>query len=193
VDGFDRGVLEGLSIAISECDRLTTAVDNGGNEYRREAMASSCANSIRAIYAKHYRNMNEPSGNSGQLANVNELLGNSEELPVASAPPAGFSVEWQPIDTAPKDGTVIDLFVTSTSTFDGKKYYYRIADAKWGVPEGHSWSSGECWLKWDLYCDEMWLVPLDNEVPTHWMPIPASPTAASQAHASHGERGKDNG
>ena len=30
------------------CDRLTTALDIGGNEYRREAFASQCARAIRS-------------------------------------------------------------------------------------------------------------------------------------------------
>ena len=32
------------------CDGLTTALDNGGNPYRREALASQCAAAIRKKY-----------------------------------------------------------------------------------------------------------------------------------------------
>jgi hypothetical protein len=41
----------GMEAAAQKCDRLTTALDHGGNEYRREASASQCAAAIRAACA----------------------------------------------------------------------------------------------------------------------------------------------
>lgn len=82
---FANGRLEGLAIAGSECDRLTTALDYAGKEYRRPASAEQCANALRSIYAKFYRELhpdpqklNELSGNSGQLP---ALAAQQQEVP----------------------------------------------------------------------------------------------------------------
>ena len=72
--------------------------------------------------------------------------------------------EWHPIETAPKDGTLIVLW-------DGY-YKVRVTNAKWdfhywmnGVPQG-----GKTWGRDDRdgpFCED----------PTHWMPVPAPPGA----------------
>lgn len=79
---FANGRLEGLAIAVSECDRLTTALDYAGKEYRRPASAEQCANALRSIYAKFYRELhpnpqklNELSGNSEQLLHCRVVIG----------------------------------------------------------------------------------------------------------------------
>jgi len=72
---FANGRLEGLAIAVSECDRLTTALDYAGKEYRRPASAEQCANALRSIYAKFYRELHP------NPQKLNELSGNSEQLP----------------------------------------------------------------------------------------------------------------
>lgn len=77
---------------------------------------------------------------------------------VRSAPPLAESVEgWQPIETAPKDGTEILI---------------------WGI--GLCCSSAVCWLSHDI---DWWHVedgkhgpwPIRGASPTHWMPLPAPP------------------
>jgi len=79
--------------------------------------------------------------------------------------------EWQPIETAPKDGTEIDLWVSVG---------VRVADCRWGKPSGANWG--------DRYgCDQdlpaQWVTrhgfALDrrNGPPTHWMPHPTPPSA----------------
>lgn len=78
---------------------------------------------------------------------------------------------WLPIETAPRDGTVIDLWVNGE----------RFADCKWGFPEHCCGEAGQ-------YCDsewhgqsEGWVVTHLNEFlwtdddPTHWMPLPTPP------------------
>lgn len=67
--------------------------------------------------------------------------------------------EWQPIETAPKDGTEIDLW-----TADGS--WGRIPDCKWrGKGEDACWyTRGD--RGWD---------PVGGFVLTHWMPLPAPP------------------
>ena len=75
-DTFAQGRLEGLSMATAECDRLTTALDYSGKEYRRPAGADQCARALRSLYANLYRELypdpklNELSGNSGQLPDI---------------------------------------------------------------------------------------------------------------------------
>jgi len=71
---------------------------------------------------------------------------------------------WQPIETAPKDGTVIDLW-------DGH-YKHRVVNARWA---NHYWMNGvpireKSWGSNDRdgpFCDK----------PTHWMPLPKPPEA----------------
>lgn len=40
---------EAIGRAAMECDKRTTALDYGGNPYKREATASQCANAIRSL------------------------------------------------------------------------------------------------------------------------------------------------
>ncbi len=63
---------------------------------------------------------------------------------------------WSPIDTAPMDGTWIDLW-------DGQG---RLPDC-W-------WEAGR-WWQWD-HVGTGGQAPLET-TPTHWMPIPDGPTA----------------
>lgn len=64
--------------------------------------------------------------------------------------------EWQPIETAPRDGAEIDLSVLSK---DGVRFR----------APGVVWKSGvwrnvaERWVLWD------------DVIPTHWMPLPEPP------------------
>jgi hypothetical protein len=62
---------------------------------------------------------------------------------------------WQPIETAPKDGTRV-----------------LVADANSPWPYGTD--EGPHLAAWDGYC---WCIQLDGQSarPTHWMPLPAPP------------------
>lgn len=55
---------------------------------------------------------------------------------------------WQPIETAPKDGTVIDLW---------HKEYGRLCDTWWDAGDG------------------VWAATGTTRAITHWMPIPEEP------------------
>jgi len=77
---------------------------------------------------------------------------------------------WQPIATAPKDGTKMDLWMPSG---------HRVTNCYWGRPE-HSCGENEG------YCDshpdhDGWVDGEDfmngytTQEPTHWMPIPKPP------------------
>lgn len=78
--------------------------------------------------------------------------------------------EWQPIDTAPKDGTVVDVWS------DGQRY----ADARFDVPGDPDCepdgSVAPTWVHLDWHTTyDVWeyfeIVPQ----PTHWMPLPEPP------------------
>jgi hypothetical protein len=76
---------------------------------------------------------------------------------------------WQSIETAPKDGTKIDLWVVfPTEQPEGKRW----ADASWREPGQHNckgpanWTSSSGWPLHGL---------TDKPVATHWMPIPEGP------------------
>ncbi len=72
--------------------------------------------------------------------------------------------EWQPIETAPRDGTVVLLG--------------RDVGEPWGFVRGYGHFEGKAdelisgWLSYGLY-DPPGNLGLGN--PTHWMPLPAPP------------------
>jgi hypothetical protein len=80
---------------------------------------------------------------------------------------------WLPIESAPKDGAIVDLWVASKQRFSEKTIHYRIADAKFCRPEDDSLAD-ECWCSWQYKYDEECLVAI-SETPTHWMPLPVAP------------------
>jgi hypothetical protein len=67
-------------------------------------------------------------------------------------------MNWQPIETAPKDGTEVDLWVPDDGRFTN------------------------CW-----FMDGIWLQTEDGNTystggaPTHWMPLPQPPQATEVA------------
>lgn len=70
-------------------------------------------------------------------------------------------MNWQPIETAPKDGTAIWLFEATDWPVCG---VYRVISG-----EDFHW---EGWL----YADELLSeVKPDGLTPTHWMPLPEPP------------------
>ena len=72
--------------------------------------------------------------------------------------------EWQPIETAPKNGTRIDLWAKAWLPAFDRFEFRRFADCYWS--------------KGDTMCNvkAAW-AGLDREWrPTHWMPLPSPPT-----------------
>jgi len=64
---------------------------------------------------------------------------------------------WQPIETAPKDGLEVDLYVAEAG---------RIPDCQWRGAE------------WATRGDAGWeRLPAEHFRPTHWMPLPKAPDA----------------
>lgn len=71
-------------------------------------------------------------------------------------------VDWQKIETAPLDGTLVDLWILASGTA------FRAADFRWN---GSAWAH-EHGVTLDQYYANV------NMRPTHWMPRPAPPTTA---------------
>jgi hypothetical protein len=82
-------------------------------------------------------------------------------------------MNWQPISTAPKDGTVIDLWCVWTDTREGE----RVPDSHWGVSTiAFEDEEIEGWVGGYIGVDGMEAIidPESREV-THWMPLPEPP------------------
>ena len=83
--------------------------------------------------------------------------------------------EWQPIETAPKDGTHVMLSrgdrVTLgnwESVISTSPEYHANGTYLGQFEDGNSW---EGWMSWDGgFCEET--------PPTHWMPLPEPPKCA---------------
>lgn len=72
-------------------------------------------------------------------------------------------MEWQPISTAPKDGTSV------------------IIAAQSGCVGEAEFQDGSWW--WAGWYEESWAVPVEKEngAVTHWMPLPAPPPETEAA------------
>ena len=88
-------------------------------------------------------------------------------------------VAWLPIETAPKDGTVIDVWVDGE--FPGRR-----TDVSWRVPTVSEW-----WVHGDdtiETLDPTWHDPFGplgkSEPPTHWQPLPAPPDALARSQTN---------
>jgi hypothetical protein len=90
-----------------------------------------------------------------------------------AAPQQAIPSGWLPIETAPKDGTLIDVWIAG-------EFSNRWAGVYWGFPHHSCGEMGDyCDSDWH-YEKEGWVndfnMTIQDEI-THWMPIPASPTA----------------
>lgn len=75
-------------------------------------------------------------------------------------------MEWQPIESAPKDGTWI-LTIISGLWAGGTPYLPAVV--RWEKRYGEGWLSVEQ--------EDNGEGPMHEFMPTHWMPLPAPPTA----------------
>lgn len=76
---------------------------------------------------------------------------------------------WHDISTAPKDGTVIDLWCPAGP----KNYAGRHADCWWWTPTWEGDGKPGWVVRYSETTDNCWT--LDAE-PSHWMPIPLPPS-----------------
>lgn len=79
---------------------------------------------------------------------------------LTTEPGAPEQAQWRPIETAPKDGTRVDLWQQG----------HRVTDAFWD--EGEEW-----WCIDSLYSDGEPCPLAVSPEPTHWRPLPAPPKA----------------
>jgi len=88
-------------------------------------------------------------------------------------------MEWRTIDSAPKDGTTIDVWIVQFSIEGGRLIARdkgrRIPDAWWGTPY---YGDKREWDKQWVARDGAWTEPLESDTYsiTHWMPLPESPS-----------------
>lgn len=71
---------------------------------------------------------------------------------------------WQPISTAPKDGTLIDVWLA----LPNPRYNRRLTDVVWAAKL-------KCWWRQQNEVGEGWRVERDGAVITHWMRQPGRP------------------
>lgn len=77
--------------------------------------------------------------------------------------------EWRDIESAPKDGTHVDIWING----------FRKTDAKWDESQNR-WKWFECFVGPDKRT-KRYSFSSRAEV-THWMPIPAPPKDSGAAH-----------
>lgn len=85
------------------------------------------------------------------------------------------NMAWQPIETAPKDGTVVDLWVIDSGSVPSE---YRVVDAFWQNPAGW-WAAN---MGYDGETGPVW----KDLKPTHWCRYQPPPMPLK------GERSDDN-
>lgn len=74
---------------------------------------------------------------------------------------------WLTIDSAPKDGTKVDLWVRIRPSKMEEPESYERFPASWWDADRNDWKLGRlCWHS-KFYADA--------HVPTHWMPVPSHP------------------
>jgi hypothetical protein len=72
----------------------------------------------------------------------------------------GATVKWQPIETAPKDGTKVVLYCSSSDTYIFEATYRKAV-----------FMDNSDWHIWDGEYIGAWARIRDWEKPTHWMII----------------------
>ncbi len=79
---------------------------------------------------------------------------------------------WRGMESAPKDGTKIDLWIKpdGQSTTGEQWPEYRVADAYWQGTEKRGW-----WWTQNRDYDGNDGVMGRDEIPTHWRPLPEAP------------------
>jgi len=118
---------------------------------------------------------------AGRQSNCDQAARDIIALWVAPPPSPTQEGGWQPIESAPKDGTVLDLWAVHTSCL-GERTGQRYVNSKWQVcPQGYTsdgWrDSGGNKLEWrvDPTQVEEGCSPEEGRTVTHWMPLPPAP------------------
>lgn len=125
---------------------------------------------------------------SGPLANLPLLEWRSADVslstPIGARLYVAPTAAWQPIDTAPKDGTEILVWREDCGPFMAK--WTCVADLGTTSDKDRDELDEDTLFSWDWFggdseanfrCD-------GSEVPTHWMPMPADPPKDSPADSA---------
>jgi hypothetical protein len=179
VNGFANAVREISGIAYP-----WPALDIA-EEKARAALAGSTHASDCAVH-------NEPalpsgecdcgvSGSPAPSPDIEELIDaayeytmNSQSISSSPAPSTEGLREWQPIETAPKDGTSILACVAGASVPVIAKWVVTPRHGKWVAADEDDFDSMEDWAEY---------VSAHDFPATHWMPLPPAPDAARAALA----------
>jgi len=113
-------------------------------------------------------------GNQATLLEAAALI-REQHAALAAPQPNAAADGWMPIETAPKDGTEIDLF---------SRHGHREAGAAWGLPPHECGEMGRyCDSEWHDYepgwVTDFWGEPQPDSEFTHWRPLPAPPTLSA--------------
>lgn len=92
-------------------------------------------------------------------------------LKIGNQARAAATPQWQPIATAPKDGTSV-LIWESDSDVPVVAFFHNRRD-RWFADTEHYDTNGDACV----------IDKLSQELVTHWMPLPAAPTVAVQSPA----------
>lgn len=106
--------------------------------------------------------------------------GSSDHL----VPCAGGGVtQWQPIETAPKDGSYVLLYAPP-QVFEGEPITERLTHGHWSAPSDiprikyqDGYAPEPEWDEWEPYWASSDGGFTEENPPTHWMPLPAAPTS----------------
>ena len=116
--------------------------------------------------------------------------GSSPSVEPASGLHAGHSIpsrEWQPIKTAPKDGTEVLV----GKHISGE---WRVCQASWNFfPGCDNPIQGYEPDVWWWNCDADWGGITDDEGPSHWMPMPSPPALGIEAGTGETHSGSTSG
>lgn len=142
---------------------------------QNEPNAMNAARCIKILTAHNaWRRGEEPYENGGEpWPNTPREIGEAIDFAVEEIGRLTKQVEamqWRDIASAPKDGTLIDLWVTWMPGTPNKEVRsYRVPKCFWN-------HKGK---KWDTLCyTHDGKRQMYGETPTHWMPLPHAPVSA---------------
>ena len=88
-------------------------------------------------------------------------------------------MEWQPIETAPKDGTKVVLAHPEWSEYPVAQWMEYPGNPVLDANERDCWVFG--WghdsIGFTVGIEDYWLGWDEDQMPTHWMPLPPAPEA----------------
>jgi len=155
IAALDR-VLSQLQVAEAERDSWRRVAERCRSEAVGHAMEAETANNtIYRIYQAITGSKGEPGNWNGAQPVIEYVRAAEAEVSKLKA-----QVEWQPIETAPRDGRKVDLW----ASFE-KSGWRRVSDAHWNATLG-DWQLGQYNASDYMTRPEI----------THWRPLPAPPT-----------------